>query len=212
MEKRKALLLGDYSYPEFHPLQGVDEEISHILQDWMTVQCSENRKMLLKENLTPFDLCISYCDSRKEVLSPQQTAGLLSYVSGGGGLLVLHNGITLQGRYEIAQLMGARFLRHPAAGPLSFKVTAPDHPIMEGIEPFEIQEEPYRFDFDPFTEKTLLMEYEHEGEWWPAAWSLSYGLGRVVYLMPGHNQPSFQHEGYRKLLFQAAKWAGRFPG
>lgn len=212
MQNRKALLLGDYTYPEYHPLQGVDEEISHILHDFMTVQCSENRKMLLKENISSFDLCISYCDSRKDTISPQQTAGLLSYVSGGGGLLVIHNGITLQNRYEIAQLLGAKFLNHPAAGELHFTVAAPEHPAMEGIEPFTMDEEPYRFEFDSFTERTVLLEYEHEGKKWPAAWAQSYGLGRVVYLMPGHQQPTFQQEGYRKLILQAAKWAGRFPG
>ncbi|MNW37122.1 Trehalose utilization [compost metagenome] len=212
MSKRKALLIGDYTYPEFHPLQGIDEELSSILQPLLTVQCSENRKMLLKENIAPFDLCIAYTDNRKDALSPQQTSGLASYVSGGGGLLVIHNGITLGQNYEIAQLIGARFKRHPPYAKLDFKVAAPEHPIVEGIADFEMEEEPYRFEFDPFTPKTVLLEYVHEGESWPAAWAQSYGLGRVVYMMPGHHQPSLQHEPYRQLLLQAAKWAGRLPG
>ncbi|MDP4096148.1 ThuA domain-containing protein [Paenibacillus sp. P96] len=212
MEKRKALLLGDYTYPEFHPLQEIDKEVTHILHDWMTVQCSENRKLLLKENISSFDLCISYGDNWKELMSPQQTAGLLAYVSGGGGLLVLHNGISMHNNYEIAQLIGAKFTRHPAYAPLQFKSAAPDHPVMEGIVSFAMEEEPYRFEFDPFTPKTVLLEYELDGEVYPAAWAHSYGLGRVVYLMPGHHQPTFQNVSFQRLIVQAAKWAARLPG
>jgi type 1 glutamine amidotransferase len=212
MEKRKALLLGDYTYPEFHPLQGIDREVTHILQDWMTVQCSENRKMLLKENISGFDLCISYVDNWKDPMSPQQTAGLLSYVSGGGGLLVLHNGISMSSNYEIAQLLGAKFARHPAYAPLEFRTAAPDHPVMEGIASFAMDEEPYRFEFDPFTHKTVLLEYELEGDVRPAGWAHTYGLGRVVYLMPGHHQVTFRNKHFERLMVQAAKWAARLPG
>lgn len=42
---QKALLIGDYTHPDWHPLQGVDAEISRIFQDTITVQCSENRNI-----------------------------------------------------------------------------------------------------------------------------------------------------------------------
>ncbi|MDO7906451.1 ThuA domain-containing protein [Paenibacillus sp. JX-17] len=210
--KKKTLLLGDYTHPDFHPLQGVDAEISHILSDWSTVSCSENRKMLLLENLGAFDLCISYLDEWREPVSPRQTAGLLSYVSSGGGLVVMHNAISMQNRYEIAQMIGAKFKGHPPYAPLDFTVKEPDHPVMEGIEAFTLEEEPYRFEFELFGERTILMEYRDEEGTFPAAWAQSYGLGRVVYLMPGHHVASFQHPAVRRLLLQAARWAGRFPG
>ncbi|KAA9008428.1 ThuA domain-containing protein [Paenibacillus spiritus] len=209
MDKRKCLLLGEYTHPHFHPLQGIDKEITHILGDMMTVQCSENRKLLLEEHLAGYDLCIAYNELWSEHVSPQQTAGLLNYVSGGGGLIVLHTGISLASRYELAQLFGARFTGHPPYTELNFRPG--EHVITEGLEPFTLEEEPYRFDFDPFTEKTVLLEYEHEGEWWPAAWSHSYGQGRVVFLMPGHHEPSFHHPAVRELLLRSAKWAARIP-
>ncbi|KKO54705.1 ThuA domain-containing protein [Paenibacillus sp. DMB20] len=212
MDKRKALLLGSYTHPKFHPLQGIDSQISHLLIDMFTVQCSENLKMLKESNLYPYDLCIAYSDLWDEKVSPQQTAGLLSYVSGGGGLLVLHNGITLANRYELAQLIGGRFNGHPPMEKLSFTPAAQGHDIMEGVEPFEMEEEPYRFIFDPFTDKTVLLQYEHEGQYWPAAWCHTYGIGRVVFLMPGHSEPSFLQAPFRRMIVQAAKWASRFPG
>ncbi|MNM64109.1 Trehalose utilization [compost metagenome] len=212
MNKKKALLIGDYTHPKFHPLQGVDAEITHTLQDYLSVQCSENNHMFEYNNLGAFDLCISYLDSWTEKLSLKQTGGLLSFVSGGGGLLILHNGIIMDTRYEIAQLIGARHTAHRSRQTLELRVTEPGHDITQGIEGFKIEDEPYRFEFDPFTEKTILLEYSADGEWHPAAWAHSYGLGRVVYLMPGNDQPAFQHPVYRKLLLQAAKWAARISG
>ncbi|AKG36636.1 ThuA domain-containing protein [Paenibacillus durus] len=209
MDKRKCLLIGEYTHPRFHPLQGVDKQISHILNDLMTVQCTENKKMLLSENLSSYDLCIAYNELWNESVSPQQTAGLLSYVAGGGGLIVLHTGVSLANRNELAQLIGARFAGHPPYGPLEFRTR--EHDITEGVGSFALEEEPYRYEFDPFTEKTVLLEFEAGGQWWPAGWCHSYGLGRVVYLMPGHHEPTFRHPAVHTLLLQAATWAARIP-
>lgn len=209
MDKRKCLLLGDYTHPRFHPLQGVDGQISEILNDLLTVQCSENKKMLRIEHLGSYDLCIAYNELWNETVSPHQTAGLLSYVSGGGGLIVLHTGASLTKRNELAQLIGGRFTGASAYEPMKFKVL--EHDITEGMEDFELDEEPYRFEFDPFTERNVLLQYESEGEMLPAAWCHSYGLGRVVFLMPGHHEPSFRHPALRKLILQAATWAARIP-
>ena len=45
MDKRKALLLGA-TRTKFHPLQGIDKQVTHLLNDMFTVQCTENHKML----------------------------------------------------------------------------------------------------------------------------------------------------------------------
>lgn len=213
MNKKKSILLGDYTHPKFHPLQGVDVQISHILNDVISVQCSENKNLLLEEHLKPFDLCICYFDLWDEKISPQQTAGLLSYVSRGGGLLIVHNGISVGNRrYELAQLAGGRFNGHPSYQPLSFRVSGEEDQITEGIEPFELDEEPFQMIFDPFTEKTVLMEYKLEDTWHPAAWKQNYGMGRVAFLMPGHHEQTLMHPQVRQLILQAAQWAAHLPG
>ncbi|TDF93568.1 ThuA domain-containing protein [Paenibacillus piri] len=207
--RRSALLIGDNTISKYHPLQAVEQEIVRVFQEYLDVSGTEDRDMLHADRLQPYDLCISYTDSWRVPVSPAQTAGLLTYVSGGGGLLVIHNGISLQARYELSQLAGAKFTGHPPYGPLEFHPAAADHDIMKGIGAFSMDEEPYRFDFDPMTEKTVLLEYSHEGARWPAAWAHEYGLGRVVYLMPGHHVQSFLHPEYRKLILQGGQWASR---
>lgn len=36
---------------------------------------------------------------------------------------------------------------------------------------------------------------------------LAYGLGRVVYLQPGHHAPSLRPPDYRRLVLNGALWA-----
>ncbi|MBB3112772.1 hypothetical protein FHS18_004874 [Paenibacillus phyllosphaerae] len=210
-QSTNALLLGDMTNPQYHPLQGAMDELKEIFGETLELTVTEDYGKLRASELAPFDLVISYSDAWQIKKTREEVAGLLSYVSNGGGLLVIHNGISLQCDPELAQLIGGRFTGHPAYTELSFhKVAgAAGHEIMQGIEGFTMEEEPYRFDLDPIGERTLLMEYEHEGERWPAAWAHDFGLGRVAYLMPGHHNPSFKNETYRRLIRQAGLWAIR---
>jgi type 1 glutamine amidotransferase len=206
---RKAILLGDITEFKYHPLQAVEHEITGVFQGHLDMQSTEDREMLNAGSLLAFDLCISYVDRFRIPITSSQTAGLLTYVSGGGGLLIIHNGISLQARYEISQLIGAKFTGHPSYGPLDLYPAASEHEIMQGIGAFSMEEEPYRFDIDHFIETTILLKYSYEGEQWPAAWAHEYGLGRVVYLMPGHCVESFRHPAYRQMILQSGLWALR---
>jgi type 1 glutamine amidotransferase len=91
----------------------------------------------------------------------------------------------------------------------SFQIAAESDEMMAEAEPFDMDEEPYFFEFDSFLETVLLMTFKLEGQTYPAAWAHEYGLGRVVYLMPGHHLQSFKHAGYQKLIVGGANWASR---
>jgi uncharacterized protein len=204
---KNAILVGNYTHPQYHSLQNIDQELSHILADILAIQCTEDYGMFNIKRLEQFDLCISYTDCWDQKVPAEQVAGLISFVSSGGGLLVIHNGISLQSSYELIQLMGAKFTGHPPSRQLQFKIAAPDHIILAGVNEFAMEEEPYQFSFDPFTEKTVLLEYRYEDAVWPAAWAHQYGLGRVVYLMPGHDLNAFMNPMYQQIILNSAGWA-----
>lgn len=205
MNKKKAIIIGEYSVVEWHPLSGTDKVLQGILSDFET-DCTEDYDAFKAENLGKYDLCISFVDHWNESLTDEQTAGLLTFVCTGGGLLLIHNGIAIQNRFELAQLVGAKFTMHPDQKVLTYTPVAADHIIVEGIGSFSFQDEPYQFEFDNFTEKTLLLDYESEGNRWPSSWAHKYGMGRVVYLSPGHNAEAFQDPMYRKLICRGALW------
>jgi type 1 glutamine amidotransferase len=206
VKTKKAILIGDYLNPPYHPLQKIDEAITEILSDEIEVQSTDDYQYFSASKLQDFQLCISYTDCWDQKIAPEYVAGLVSFVGNGGGLLVIHNGISIQSRFELAQLIGARFTGHPPMQQLIFKVSVPDHPVMTGVEKFEMKEEPYQFDFDPFSDRTTLLEYEYQEKLWPAAWAHHYGMGKVVFLMPGHELQAFQNESYRQIMRQSAQW------
>ncbi|WP_334075252.1 MULTISPECIES: ThuA domain-containing protein [Paenibacillus] len=207
--KPKVLLIGDYAEAPYHPLGAVEGRLREHLEERWEFAATEDYGQLTGDQIAGTRLCISYADRWDRPATSEQTAGLVSFVAGGGGLLVLHSGISLQARPEAAQMIGARFTGHPPYRELEFKVASPSHPVMEGIIPFTMEEEPYRFEFDPFSDHEILLTYrDDEGGDWPAAWARRFGLGRIVFLMPGHHLASFQHSGYGKLIRNAADWAG----
>lgn len=205
-KNKRAILIGDNALADWHPLNGPDKELIEILSEFEIVQ-SEDYEQFREENLKHYDLCICFIDRWKYKMTNEQTCGLLSYVCHGGGLLIIHNGIAFQTRYELAQLAGGKFLGHPEQKVLNYKPTASKHIIMEGINGFAVKEEPYRFELDNMIETTMLMDYEDEEKLWPAAWAHDYGLGRVAYLSPGHNIETYLNPMFRKLISRSGLWA-----
>ncbi|WP_248924487.1 ThuA domain-containing protein [Paenibacillus hamazuiensis] len=207
--RTNVLIIGDSTDAPYHPLEPAYKELNGILGGEFELEATEDYDRLteLWRNQAAYPLCISYTDCWNRDIKPEQTAGLLRYVAGGGGLLVIHNGISLQRSHELLQMIGAKFVTHPPFQRLSYYPAAEGHPLLEGVAPFTVDEEPYVFDFDPFTRKKVFLEYEFEGNRYPAGWEHTYGLGRVVYLQPGHRASSFGPEAYRRLVLNGARWA-----
>lgn len=105
-----------------------------------------------------------------------------------------------------SELIGARFVGHPPYTKLRVISREPRNSILEGIEDFEIEDEPYRFEFCGLKDSEIIMEYEHEGSTFPAGWMRKLGAGRMVYLMPGHNLNSFKNQAYRQLISRSADY------
>lgn len=203
----RTLVFGDNERAPYHPLHAIEKELRAIIGDSFHIDVTDDYEQLQKGSIDPFDLCISYADCWEEKLTDAQVAGLLAFVAQGGGLLVIHNGISVQNRHELRRLIGAKFLGHPSYQRLTFDYSDPRHEMVEGAEAFEMDEEPYMFEMDSFIDTELLMTYTMDGKSYPAAWAHKYGLGRVAYLMPGHHAPSFAVPAYRSLIARAAKWA-----
>lgn len=203
----RTLIIGNNTDAPYHPLEAVGQRLLDILEGTCEATPVEGTGLLRRKSLDQYELCISYTDRWEQAPAAEESAGLLQFVANGGGLLVIHNGISLQASPELCQLIGAKFTGHPPYTTLPFQLTDSGHPLTQGLEAFTMEEEPYRFELDPLAELTVLLTYAHEERNWPAAWVRNYGLGRVVFLMPGHHLPSFEHEGYGSWIVNAAKWA-----
>ncbi|MFD1952835.1 ThuA domain-containing protein [Paenibacillus thailandensis] len=206
MNERKVLLIGDNGGDVWHPLDPIRRQLADIVGDLAPFVVTEDYDSLKKLTNDEYDAVISYTDCWRKEVTPEQTAGLLAFVAGGGGLLALHNGISLQSSYELAQMVGGKFVSHPPYQPLSYHGTNPSHPLLHGVEDFTMNEEPYVIELDPFAPVNIFLEYQYEGRRYPAGWERRYGLGKVVYLQPGHDARSFAPESYRQLIRNSLAW------
>lgn len=120
MSVKQILLIGD-DYPGvWHPLEQVAQELEQILEGELRLTVTQNYDDLSTLDTTEYAACISYADIWTRTLTSEQIAGLLKFVAGGGGLLAIHNGISLAGSYELLQVIGAKFITHPPYQQLHF--------------------------------------------------------------------------------------------
>jgi type 1 glutamine amidotransferase len=134
---------------------------------------------------------------------------LLSYVKKGGGLMVLHGGVTfLNNSLDFSKLLGGSFDYHPAQQPIQVRVEDPGHPLVQAFpaEGFNHVDEPYFYknayeelDFKPLLyfnnaeiEKQKKGQELTEGKTY-VAWIRAEGKGKVMYISPSHNAQSFEN-------------------
>ncbi len=195
---KKILVLGDYTLATWHPLTGVDEALKGILSDY-ELTITEDYAGLSAQELAKYDVVINYIDAWGKRGSSDLAGAFLQYVSGGGAMLALHNGIIARNTPEMEQLIGGRFLGHPQQRMLTYTVKDV-HPISKNLPEFSIDEEPYQFELDNLVKPVMLLTYKLEDKDCPAAWVRSFGKGKVVFLSMGHSYKSFASEGFCELI------------
>ncbi|HEY8499262.1 MAG TPA: ThuA domain-containing protein [Clostridia bacterium] len=213
--KMKVFLSGDYTYPLFHPLTNVDQEIFEILGSNIEIALNtEHFETLEAWDYKKFDAVILYNDHwiDKSPTVHQQVQALIDYVVLGGGLVVIHNfepGVD----YEIAQMLGCSLKKTltPYERRLIRYVPAEaDHPILKDINSFEIEDELFDLYHDDLCEKTILLDAKLDnGVEIPMAWSVEFGLGRIVCTAPGHDIKAFTNPEYRKFLRNSVLWTAK---
>jgi type 1 glutamine amidotransferase len=98
-------------------------------------------------------------------------------------------------------MLGSQFLAHPPIQPYRVEVSDPSHPLVEGIEPFEADDELYLCEYHGASQALLHARFRGEApgfieKAWPRAndsddrqlvlYLHSYGGGEVLYCTLGH--------------------------
>lgn len=139
----------------------------------------------------------------------EEQKGLREFVEAGGKWFALHGTnalVEFDGRGaktpdkapHLMETLGSRFVAHPSIQMIDVHVTDEPHGLTEGLESFEIEDEPYYCEF--IGENKVLLEasynaasvgYEQETfgtdrETQPQMYVHPVGKGEVLYLMLGH--------------------------
>ena len=178
---------------QYHPLETL-ETLPDFLSDYNLIFTKDIDRIL---EMRDFAMLICYADAWKQPFSAAQSAAFKDYLSGGGKILSIHNGISIQETPELAEVTGARFTQHPEYCKLLIQPVK-GHPITDSVQDFYIMDEPYHYEV--YGEINILATYNFNETIIPAAWERIYGKGIMIYLMPGHDKNVFQCESYRQLI------------
>ena len=131
-------------------------------------------------------------------------------VLGGMGLIVLHSAHFSK---IFKRLMGTSCdLKWRESGePEVLWVTAPGHPIVQGIKDHFVleREEMHGEHFDiPEPDETVLISWFSGGEVFRSGVTYRRGMGRIFYFRPGHETyPTYHHADVQKVIVNAVHWA-----
>lgn len=186
----------DFARLELLKLLGENERIRvRVFEDYANLEAIREARLLVTYTC--------------EVLpSEEQQVALRDWVERGGRWYALHgtnsvlqfldNGLvdTPDQAPQFMQLLGSQFASHPPIGPLRVDVAKPEHPLVLGIEPFEVVDECYLMGMKADVEVLLDTEFEGEtpgfvrDQWprqrHPVLYLRRLGDGAVLYLTLGH--------------------------
>jgi hypothetical protein len=147
--------------------------------------------------------------SRAAWLTAEQEQTFEDYVKAGGRLLLHHDAIGFyrKGR-AITRLAKAYFINHPRIVTITVSPTGKMPELTQGVTPFSVADEEYRVEMDERQTSVYLESHSPEHGRSPQGWAHSYGKGKVVVLIPGHNREVLSHAMVHRCVQNAVDWLG----
>lgn len=159
---------------------------------------------LVPKTLSYYDALILYANH--DTISPEQEQALLDFVASGKGFIPIHSAsYCFRNSDAFVELVGGQFARH-GAGTFTAEVIRPDHPAMQGVEPFETWDETYVHAHHNL-DRTVLMERVDEEGREPYTWVRTHGVGRVFYTALGHDERTWGQPEFQRLIEQGILWS-----
>ena len=179
------------------------------------------------------NLLVSY--TSQVPVSEAGCAALRRFLERGGRWFAIHASNSVRDNPYLPGILGSRFLTHPPYTRFPVSVTRPDHPLVAGIEPFEVDDEIYVIEHADDIEVLLhtrwggdAMGRQVEEGTRPLMYHRAVGEGGVLYLALGHSNRPFDKPRpeapdapdrrgpwglpvYQELIRRGIQWAARRP-
>ena len=178
--------------------------LKEYFKEGINISYTTDPNDLNEKNLSRYDGLILYANH--DSISGSQEKALLDFVKGGKGFIPLHCASwCFRNSPAMIELIGGQFKTHqydsfPAI------IKDPQHPVMNGIEPFYTKDETYIHD-KLSRNITILTERKEGNRNEPYTWVQQVGQGRVFYTAYGHDDNTFQHPSFLKLVRNGIFWA-----
>jgi type 1 glutamine amidotransferase len=162
-------------------------------------------------------------------LAQEEQAGLIAYVSAGGGFVGVHcaaDSFVQHDNWDYWRLIGAQFRTHPASGDVVGRIAVADHPTMQGLpNPIVIPDEKYICAWHPNPIGGPLVKLVY-AKWLNRPWAFEVqpggpddelcithckdvGKGRVFWTGYGHDSMAWYHPDFINMVGNALAWAAK---
>lgn len=176
----------------------------HLFQKGINLTYTADPNDLNEEKLRLYDGLMIYANH--EAISAEQEVALKNYVEGGKALIPIHSAsFCFQNSDWFIKTVGGQFSSH-GTGEFSTSITDPSHPVMEGISSFTTWDETYVHS-QLNKDMTILMERTEGDRKEPYTWVREQGKGRVFYTAYGHDERTWNHPEFQKLVANGVLWA-----
>jgi len=206
-EKTRVIVMGGHTkgFHDFAVMGPIYEQF--LTEAGFQVTITEDRDDFKAEALEPYDVIVDYTTG--EDLTQEQVQGLLGGIVGGKGFVGVHSASdSFKQTPGYIDMVGGKFLTHPSYWPqLTFNVKNRFHPVMEGVEDFEMEEELYLM--ETYGHFELLMSTWFQGFERPITWVKPYGHGRICYTALGHDKVQTENPNFQRIVTNAIRWAHR---
>jgi uncharacterized protein len=232
MTQTKTALVVRGGWDGHQPVEATEVFIPYLERNGYQVRIEDSPKIYADADYMPgVDLVMQAMTM--STIEADEVAGLRAAVERGTGLAGWHGGIadSYRANADYLQLIGGQFAHHAAKHadlrtgeqsdyylPYRVDVTPEgrEHPIMAGIEDFDLVTEQYWVLSDNLIDvlATTTVEARDFDPWHrpivsPAIWTRRWGQGRVFVSTPGHRVEVLQDPNVRTIIERGLLWASR---
>jgi hypothetical protein len=216
------------------PVEATDRFLPFLAEQGFDVAIHDGPQVYADAELMARTDLVLQCNTMNTI-SPEALAGLRAAIAAGTGFGGWHGGIadSYRNSSDYLHLVGGQFACHPPKEPheiepdggaannfLHYTVNivpeAAEHPIVAGIEDFDLFTEQYWVLSDDYIDvlaTTTLRAREcdpwHRPVTSPAIWTRSWGEGRIFVATPGHSLDVLDHPTVRTVIERGLLWASR---
>ena len=200
-----------------HPWPVVSQAIKEMLVSTGRFEvrvCEDAGVLDSAASLARYDLVFfDFYNATTPTLSPAAKENLLNFVSGGKGFALCHlSSASFKDWPEFRELCGRCWVMgtsgHGPRGVFKARIAQKDHPITQGLEEFEADDELYAKLQGNAPINVLV---EADSDWSkktePLVFTLEYGKGRVFHETFGHDGKARQNATVQKLTQRGCEWA-----
>ena len=183
--------------------------------NWQEIEQPRANDMIAADSTSQFDVLVFY-DMYPD-LTDAQKAGYLRLLQQGKGMVFLHHAlVSYQEWPKFEKIIGGKYIQ--TAGPgetastyqhdvtVNLHVLDKTHPVTAGLDDFELFDEVYG-DFRVLPYITPLLTTDNPQSSPVIGWVHQYENSRIVFIQPGHGREAYENPNFRRLLYQAIKWA-----